>query len=69
MPIHDIINYFTFIYPFNLVSVERKGKNYKNYLENKRSLLDEIKNIFHGLRTIEDTNFNLVFIKVSIMFQ
>ena len=30
MPIHDIINYFTFIYPFNLVSVERKGKNYKH---------------------------------------
>ena len=30
MPVHDIINYFTFIYPFNLVSVERKGKNYKN---------------------------------------
>ena len=34
----------------NLESVERKRKNYKKfeYLENEKSFLDEIKNIFHS---------------------
>ena len=34
----------------DLESVERKGKNYKKieYLENEKSFLDEIKNIFHS---------------------
>ena len=33
----------------NLEKVERKRKSYKNfeYLQNKKSFLDEIKNIFH----------------------
>ena len=34
----------------NLESVERKGKNCKKleYIENEKSFLDEIKNIFHS---------------------
>ena len=34
----------------NLETVERKGKNYKKfeYLENEKSSLDEIKNIFQN---------------------
>ena len=34
----------------NLENVERQGKKYKKseYLENEKSFLDEIKNIFHS---------------------
>ena len=36
----------------NLESVERKGKKLQKfeYLENKKSFLDEMKNIFHSFR-------------------
>ena len=47
---HDIINYSTSFVLLNLEKVERKRKQYKNlnYLENEKSFLDEIKNIFHS---------------------
>ena len=49
-PIHDIINYSIFICSFESGKCrEEEGKLQKfEYLENKKSFLDEIKNIFHS---------------------
>ena len=43
-------NFSTSICPFELESVESKGKRYKKseYLKNEKSFLDEMKNIFHS---------------------
>ena len=47
--IHEIINYFTSICPFESGKCGKKEKKLQKfeYLENKKSFLDEIKNIFH----------------------
>ena len=47
---HDIINYPTSIFPFESVKCGKKGKKSQKfeYLENKNSFFDEIKNIFHS---------------------
>ena len=46
---HDIINYFTSICPFESVKCGKEHKSQKfEYLENEKSFLDEIKNIFHS---------------------
>ena len=47
---HDITNYFTSFCPFESGKSgkeEEKIQKFK-YLENKKTFLDEIKNIFHG---------------------
>ena len=46
-PIYDVINIPLPFALLNLESVERKGKSYKNF-ENEKSFLDEKKNIFHS---------------------
>ena len=50
MPIQDIIKYSTSIYPFESGKCGKKGKKLQKfeYLENEKSFLDEIKNIFHN---------------------
>ena len=50
-PIHDIINYYTFICPFESEKFGKEGKKLQDieYLENKKSFLDEMKNIFHSI--------------------
>ena len=47
---HDIINYSTSIWPFELGRCGKKGKKLQKfeYLENEKSFLDETKNILHG---------------------
>ena len=47
---HDIINYSTSICPFESRKCgKEEGKIQKfEYLENRKSFLDEIKNIFHS---------------------
>ena len=47
---HDIINYFTSICPFESVKCGKEGKKSQKieYLENEKSFLNEIKNIFHS---------------------
>ena len=49
-PIHDIINYSTSIWPFEFEKCGKEGKKIQKfeYLENEKSFLDEIKNIFHS---------------------
>ena len=49
-PIYDVINYSTSICPFEfgMCRKERKKLQKLEYLENEKSFLDEIKNIFHG---------------------
>ena len=49
-PIHDIINYSTFICPIKSGKCGKEGKKLQRfeYLENEKSFLDEIKNIFHS---------------------
>ena len=49
-PIHDIINYSTAICPFESGKYEKEVKKSQKveYLENEKSFLDEIKNIFHS---------------------
>ena len=49
-PIHDIINYSTSIWPFEFGKCGKEGKKLQKseYLENEKSFLDEIKNIFHS---------------------
>ena len=49
-PISDIINYFTFICPFESGKCGKEGKKLQkfDYLENKKSSLDEIKKLFHN---------------------
>ena len=48
--IYDITNYSTSICPFESGKYAKEGKNLQKfkYLENKKSFLDEIKNIFHS---------------------
>ena len=48
--IHDIINYSTSIWPFEFGKCGKEGKKVEKfeYLENEKSFLDEIKNIFHS---------------------
>ena len=47
---HDIINYSTSICPFEFGKHGKKEKKIQKseYLENKKSFLVEIKNIFHS---------------------
>ena len=53
-PIHDIMNYSTCICPFESGKCGKEGKNLQKFsrmkkaLENEKSFLDEIKNIFHN---------------------
>ena len=49
-PIHDIINDSTSIWPFEFgkCGKERKKLQTFEYLENEKSFLDDIKNIFHS---------------------
>ena len=49
-PIHDIINYSTSICPFESGKCGKEGKRLQKveHFENKKSFLDEIKNIFHS---------------------
>ena len=42
MPIHDIINYSTFICPFECGKEDKKLQTFE-YLEKEKSFLDEIK--------------------------
>ena len=48
--IHDVINYSTSICSFESGKCGKEGEKLQKieYLENGKSLLDEIKNIFHG---------------------
>ena len=49
-PIHDIINYSTFIYPFEFGKCRKEGGKIQKfeYLKNKNNFLDKIKGIFHS---------------------
>ena len=49
-PIHDIINYSTSICPFESGKCGKEGEKLQKieYLENEKSFLDEIKNIFYN---------------------
>ena len=49
-PIYDIINYLTYICPFESAKCGREGKKLQkfDYLKNKKSFLDKIKNILHS---------------------
>ena len=48
-PIHDIINYSTYICPFESENCGKEAKKHKcEYLENKKSFLHEIRNIFES---------------------
>ena len=46
-PIHDIINYYTSICPFESGKCGKEKMQKFEYLENEKSFLDELKNIFH----------------------
>ena len=48
--IHDIINYSSSIRPFESGNCGKEGGKLQKfeYLENEKSFLDEIKNIFHS---------------------
>ena len=63
-PIYDIINYFTSIFPFESGKCGKEGEKIQKfeYLKNKKSFLDEIKNIFHSFRRaiISWKNKNLI---------
>ena len=50
IPIHDIINYSTFICPFESRKCGKEGKKLQKFenLENEKSFFDKIKNIFHN---------------------
>ena len=52
--IQDIINYSTFICPFESGKCEKEGKKFQKieYLQNEKSFLDEIKNIFRGINKL-----------------
>ena len=52
MPIHDIISYCTSICPFEFGKSRKEGEKLQKfeYLKNKKSFLDEIKNIFHSFK-------------------
>ena len=49
-PIRDIINYSSFICPFEYGKCGKEGKKIQKfeYLEKEKSFLDEVKNIFHS---------------------
>ena len=49
-PIHDIINYSTFICPFESGNCGKEGRKLQNmeYLHNKMSFFDEINSIFNS---------------------
>ena len=49
-PIHGIINYATSIYPFESAKCGKEEEKLQKfeYLENEKSFLDEIKNIFYS---------------------
>ena len=48
-PVYDIINYSTFICPFEPGKWKRREKLQKfKYLEKKKSSLDEIESLFHS---------------------
>ena len=49
--VHDITNYFTSICPVESGKCGKEGEKLQklDYLENEKSFLDEIKNIFHSL--------------------
>ena len=49
-PIHDIINYSTSILPFEFGKCGKEGEKIQKseYLENEKSFLNEIKNVFHS---------------------
>ena len=51
-PIHDIINYSTSICPFESGKCGKEEDKLQKheYIENKKSFLDEMKNIFHGFK-------------------
>ena len=51
MQVHDIINYFTSICPVESGKRGKEGEKLQklDYLENEKSFLDEIKNIFYSL--------------------
>ena len=54
-PVHDIINYPTFIYPIESEKCGKKGKKIQQfgYVNNENSFFDEIKGVFHSFwRTI-----------------
>ena len=48
--IYGIVNYSTFIFPFESGKCGKKGKKLQKlqHFENKRGFLDEIKSIFHS---------------------
>ena len=50
-PIHDIINHSTAICPFESRKYGKEGEKLQKFedLENEKSFLDEIKNIFHSI--------------------
>ena len=47
---HDIINYSTFIYPFESGKCGKEEEKIQKseYLENEKSFLDEVKTMFHS---------------------
>ena len=49
-PIHNIINYATSIWPFEFGKCGKEGKKLQKfeYLENEKSFLDVIENVFHS---------------------
>ena len=49
-PVHDIINYSTSICPLESAKCGKEGEKLQKfkYLENEKSFLDEIKNIFYS---------------------
>ena len=49
-PIHDVMNYFTSICPFESGNCGKEGKTLQKceYLEDEKSFFDEIKNIFYN---------------------
>ena len=53
-PNYDIINYSTSICPFESGMCGKEGVKLEKfeYFENKKSFLDEIKNIFHSLKGV-----------------
>ena len=65
--IHDIINYSTSICPFESGKLGKEGKKSQKfeYLENKKSFLDEIKNDFHSFSRAIIWWKNINLIKIS----
>ena len=53
---HDIINYSTFLCPFESGKSGKEEEKYKKseYLLNKKSFLDKIKNIFHSFLSFDE---------------